>query len=223
MISKLHFDKRKQGYHGRALFSNYPAKKLEKGDRLEPSRELRDVHGLDLVRNFPLKLTFWSTSKQTRLNLRTPLFDVPGLACETAAFCSLHILELGIFGRWISTMFWFILLSNVFDLSMTDQDSLCEAGMPFLRQMYFEFWQKQIGLDPSENISLVHNLTSGMLGTKEKPRISQLRGGEVRSLVPFCNYLCKRFEHKLGRYNQERFQFLQAAGLELEQSGWGLP
>ena len=48
LISKLHFDKRKAGYHGRALFSDYPAKNLVKGDGLEPSRGLRDVHELDL-------------------------------------------------------------------------------------------------------------------------------------------------------------------------------
>ena len=219
----MRFDKRSNGYHGRALFSDYPAKNLVKGDRLEPSRELRDVHELDLVTNLPLKLTFWSTSKQTRLNRKTPLFTIPGLTCELTSFCSLHILELGLYGRWCSTMFWFILLCNVFDLETTDQETLCDAGMPFLRQMYFEFWREHRVVDPSENISEVHNLTIGMLGTKEKPRISQLRGGEVRSLVPFCNYLCKRFEHKLGRYNKERFQFLQAAGHEFEQSGWGLP
>ena len=199
--AKLHFDDRPYGYKGRALFAPYPEKGLIKGDRLEPSRSLRDVHDLEFITEFPVELTFWRTSQERRLNRANHFFNhVPGLTYLCLCLCELHILNLGVLGKYIAFCFYFVLLRNVFELHVSTQDELLSFGMLRLRDKLWAHYKREHVVDPSQNISRVHNLTVGMLGDKahrENPTMHLLRGGEIRSLLTFTVSLLKEFQHRL--------------------------
>jgi hypothetical protein len=211
--SRLQFDNRPAGFRGRALFSNFDALGLLKGDRLDPCQSLRDVHALEFETQFPLELIFWRTSVEHRLNRKCILFEmVPGLTYKSLALCSLHILNLGVLSRYIAYVFYFVLLRDVFDLGVSTQDELVTYGIKRLRDLLWDHYKEEHIADPSDNVSRVHNLTEGMLGypnNKDNPTLHMLRGGEIQSLLTFSIKLLKRFQDKLPA---REVGFLIAAG-----------
>ena len=73
----LFFDKRPQGYQGRALRNGIPALGLEAGDRLEPNESLWDIgdqfDNLDIPAGQSVRILFWRKEKQTLCTHRSPL------------------------------------------------------------------------------------------------------------------------------------------------------
>jgi len=107
---------------------------------------------------------------------------------------------LGVLGKYIAFCFYFVLLRNVFELHVSTQDELLSFGMLRLRDKLWAHYRREHVVDPSQNISRVHNLTVGMLGDKahrENPTMHLLRGGEIRSLLTFTVSLLKEFQHRL--------------------------
>jgi hypothetical protein len=98
LLSCLAYDKRTttNSSNGRALTHAIPELNLDKGDRLEPSRSLRDV-GLLATVPLPLHIIFWKLSAQTKTKHRNPLFlDDTGITMATLAIDILHTLHLGV-------------------------------------------------------------------------------------------------------------------------------
>jgi hypothetical protein len=75
LIGLLFFDKRKKGFHGRALRAPMPILGLLRGDRLEPSHLLRDVFVLEQLAP-PFDLLFWRQGCETLAKHRCPIFQV---------------------------------------------------------------------------------------------------------------------------------------------------
>ena len=61
----LKFDRKSGGGRGRVLTSSFPRLGLLKGDRLEPTENLRNVEDLEAVNEFPITLKFWMQSEET--------------------------------------------------------------------------------------------------------------------------------------------------------------
>ena len=74
LIGRLEFDKRKQGYEGRALLSDCAALGLRKGDRLEPSELCADTGSIDSRRDFPFDVLFWTWDPNSMCRHRNPIF-----------------------------------------------------------------------------------------------------------------------------------------------------
>eukprot|EP00969_Alexandrium_andersonii_P132959 5879819-Alexandrium_andersonii.AAC.1 len=91
----LHYDRRKDGAHGRALTRRLPRWGLERNDRLEPSEELRDVGDFESLA-VPTTVLFWRTRAETRTRHRNPLLPAWGYPWRTAPWtcCTLSTWDL---------------------------------------------------------------------------------------------------------------------------------
>ena len=112
--NNLIYDKGRQGVRGLVLKEDFPNMGLLKDDRVEPSWDLMDTAEV-LTRPkaaaYPLRVTLWRRSDETRSRHRNPLFDSPGrtvigLNTSSLALDVLHTIHLGIAQFCILEIFW---------------------------------------------------------------------------------------------------------------------
>ena len=93
--TRLRYDRKDKGCHGRCLVEDVPVLGLKAGDRLEPSVALPDIgRQFDNLTLFPFPVTFWRSSEQTWVYHRLPLWS------ERAGFT--HDLAMGV--DWLHTL-----------------------------------------------------------------------------------------------------------------------
>ena len=88
---------------GRALRIDFPELGLQKHDRLEPSRFLRNVALFDNLREFPAVVSFWRRSLETSSRHRSPLVN-PAIGCSITRMVQvdgMHTLSLGVYQVFI--------------------------------------------------------------------------------------------------------------------------
>ena len=97
VLEDLHYDKRRQGNHGRCLGSDFPELGLLASDRLEPSSLLPDVGRFDEIANFPTPILFWRQQRETLSRHRNPLFvaDIGITVHRSLTIGTLHAMYLG--------------------------------------------------------------------------------------------------------------------------------
>ena len=116
----LHADPSRQEM-GRTLAKDLPALGLRRGDRLEPSSELRDTSKFE-SRSLPFRCTFWRQHRDNRGRLstftlrRNPLFckELGTSPTTTLHLDSLHTVYLGIFMFYVHAVIMAMWRANVF-------------------------------------------------------------------------------------------------------------
>lgn len=195
----LRYDKRDDGSRGRALIQDYPALKLEKGDRLEPSKGLSNVANFEIIENLPQMVLFWRPSAQTWTHHRNPLFAADiGISSESLAIDTLHTLNLGIFQKFVAKVWWMLLLSDAFHVAGSlgnrhNQQELVATGTLRLRHELMTWYPQYQNENPTSTFSRLSDLVVTTLGDRDKQNI-RTKAAETRPLISFCKHLLAKFE-----------------------------
>eukprot|EP00959_Pyramimonas_sp_CCMP1952_P324241 6786210-Pyramimonas_sp.AAC.1 len=128
---------------GRALSEPIPAYGLQAGDRIEQSYDVRrpgkvliDPAALE-TQHLPFEVVFWRARFDARqrctdpVHRRNPLFDLLSLGTSPArslALDSLHLLYLGVLGRFVSAVLWRITLDNPWGCDATTQEAILDQA-----------------------------------------------------------------------------------------------
>ena len=182
--SKLRYDKAKQGIRGRVLSVDLPDLGLLAGDRLDPSEGCTDTGiGFDMHTDFPLTVTFWRRSLETKLRKRFPLFSVPGVDCTFMTIDLLHTLYLGPAQHFVIECVWSTVCANVYNVSGPNEstrDQTCLARM--LADIKRWYRENQV-----ERYSQIRNLQMPMVGTRaDHEGTAPFKAAECKALVFFC-------------------------------------
>ena len=158
-------------------------------------RYLQDVSKLKDVDTFPFRLCFWLPTP-SKFNRRAPLFSISGVSIDSVALDKLHMIDLGLICRWISSSIWEILLSDGFLTKSGNKDTLLRVGLMHLRHKMFVWYKTNRQPKKSNQRDELQNITLGMLGEEKSPNFTQVKAAEARNLVKFViSILEETFEH----------------------------
>ena len=101
-------------------------------------------------------------------------------------------------GSWyVAFVLWFVILSSPWQLEISTQDALVSVSILRVRSMLWDHYREHRKIDPSKNASGIHDLTTGMIGTRASPVMHRCGGAEIRSLLPFVLVLLSRLRDQL--------------------------
>ena len=122
----LFWDKRKQGFRGRALAQPVPELGLQMGDRLCPNPLLQDVGKFEALVP-PCDVLFWRFGNATMTHHRNPIFcAATGVTIATLALDSLHTLHLGVYKDYCMAAIWALLLADIYGMKQPNRDVLVQ-------------------------------------------------------------------------------------------------
>jgi hypothetical protein len=219
----LEYDRRKQnGFLGRRLVHHVvleSGQRLRIGDRLHPSRTLRDVADFERQAT-PFKCLFWrlDNPKTAKLLHHSPLMNIPGVGMESYAIDILHAWHLGGIPKYNGKVLWAILRSDAY--APLNQGNLYEADRIHLKllRLRSDLWLHYKSMqraDPTwrKKASQVWNLTIKMLGKEWNPVVN-CKASESRHLLDFCVGLVEAHQHHLSA---EEGRFLLLSGKAAQQ------
>ena len=156
---------------GRAIGAAWPALKLEKGDRIEPTDAVPDW-AMITEKHIP-DLLFWRPSLETVCKHRVPMFSelwtfTPEQCC---ALDVMHTWCLGIHAQFVGHAFWQFVLHNTDNLQVVSRKaSEKQAGNLALMRASLEQWyQAAQDTGSPANVSRVGELTLLSLGPRASP------------------------------------------------------
>ena len=214
LLEALRYDKRKDGSHGRALIRDVPTLGLRRLDRLEPSRELRDVGRLEAIVAFPAQLIFWRSSAQTWASHRNPLFDPAlGIGLDTLGVDTLHCLHLGVYKKLVAKVFWTLLLGDAWNVAEAaggrrNQEELVANGLLGLKAELLAWYASWETAHPGIKLNRITDLNVKVLGARDACATST-KAAETRPLVLFCAVIAERHRNAIP---VESAELPQAAG-----------
>ena len=196
----LHFDICKVA-KGCILARNVEDLGLLKGDRLDPSPELRDVGKFEET-VLPVLVIFWRAHKDNDGKLldgtlrRNPLFDreVGITPATTLMVDTLHTLYLGVYQRYVMHVIWHALDSNLWHVEAA-QSTKDELGRKHLVND-LKGWYVRNNVPQNYRIN---DITDKLIGTRKAPDL-KTKAGETGVLVRWATDLCQRHARsmKLG-------------------------
>jgi hypothetical protein len=198
--SQLRYDKRaKSGFGGRALMTDVPQYNLVKGDRLEPTSWMIDVGEFDQISVFPCIVMFWRTTSETLAKHRNPLFNEKlGInPYRTLAIDPLHDIHLGVLLRFVTHVFWCLLLADVFKTRSGNKEERLKLGVSCLRgKLMTHYARRRAELKAQGKkytTTELSQLTVKMLGTEMDPKL-RAKAAQTVGLLPFVVELLKEHE-----------------------------
>ena len=204
IVRYLRYDKRKTGARGRALTRDVLVNgvNLRSNDRLEPSKQLPDVGGLDGITNFPLEVIFWRSSDSTLSRHRNPIFD-PELGVtpkKSLVVDVLHAVFLGILLCWCRIAIWSLILCGAYGHSGANHEHIVAAVM-VIRSHLMRFYKTYERENPGETLTRLADLTPSMLGTSSDQQL-KTKGGETWGFALFIFSELKTKHCMLGAEGQ---------------------
>jgi len=211
LIAHLHFDQRRshESSMGRCLKSHLPEFGLLAGDRLEPSREVPDVHKFDAQRNYPFIAVFWRRSRETATRHRNPFLLF-------ASVCSmvpdmLHVVFLGIAQNYLGASLWVIIDANVWRFPHLTRDEFEVRSVGRLRDELMTWYaSRRRVLHRLEGTTELDDLALSMLGSSDAP-LFKAKGAETKCVLPWVISLLEKHMALLP----PRARMLHTAGTSL--------
>ena len=207
----LHYDKRKNGSHGRALLKDIPAANLCAGDRLESSENLRDAGQFETLSAFPCEVVFWRPSDSTLALFRCPLW-CPEIGIDPAtspAIDFLHSYYIGVLHVWAKHALWALLRAPIWGVGQpTEQERLLVA----LLAMKVELWEHYTRYDrehPTERCTRLADLTPKMVGIGSEMKLRT----KAKETFHVALYLLEALERNLDRLGAEGPVYLESGRL----------
>ena len=161
----LRYDKRKTGCHGRCLVSDIIVNgiQLRKGDRLEPSPNLRDVGGFEELKE-PVIVTFWRSSEESLTRHRNPIFNREiGMSPKRCLMVDLlHGFFLGVLNTWCHRVIWIMMEKGAYGDVGNEHENL-EVSVMVIRANLMKFYDETFRKNGEETLTRVSDLTKGML------------------------------------------------------------
>ena len=195
----VQYDKRKDGARGLALIAPIPELALRTGDRVEPSAALRDVSMFFELRSFPVEIVVWRQADETLTRRRNPLFDKSiGLTpSESLTEDTLHCLYLGVMHAFCKHLVWRVMMSGIWGLVGTQDESLEAAAMCFGHEL--AAWYKARSKErPTEKLTRIttHSFLK-LIGSPSDRRL-RTKGAETWGLLLFLVHVVDRDCARLG-------------------------
>ena len=176
--------------HGRVLAMDVVELGLEKGDRLDPSPECRDIGG-GFDRERPRKITMWRRSRETHSRRRNPFF-VTELGTDIVSIGGsdwLHTFSLGVLLRWLGWFVRYLIDCNVFRCSVLARTQRTKYT---LRRLTVELhqWLKHEAKQ-GRNHTQIRRIQPNMLGNYHRP-VLKLFGAQANTFLKFCGSVLRR-------------------------------
>jgi len=218
----LDYDHKKMGgYLGRRLvrpvtltLADGSEQHLRPGDRLHPTRTLRDVADFE-THPRPFQCIFWRVDdvKTARLLHHSPLMDIPGVGTQSYAIDILHTWHLGGLPRYIAMVFWIVLRSDALASDFQPwlkADDKMHLKLLRLRSSLWIHYKQMQAADPTwrTKASQVWNLTIKMLGKESNPNL-RAKASETRHLLEFAVGLLEQHQ---GALDPIMARFMLASG-----------
>ena len=187
ILGDLHYDKRRQGSHGRCVGSDIPELGLVASDRLEPSAFLDDVGRFEEIRDFPTPVLFWRQQRDTLTRHRNPLFDQElGITVHRSlSIGTLHAVYLGVMQSFCKHVVWAFLLSGAWG-GVGSQDEVIEIGLQIFGQYLSDWYSARKRSHPEEVLTHISDVTRKMVGDPSDRRL-KTKGAETWGLLLFLS------------------------------------
>ena len=199
IVDLLRFDKRASGSRGLALIRDVPELGLLAGDRLEPSRTLRNVSFLEDL-ELPATVTFWRCSEETLARHRNPLFhDSTGLTPkQNVTIDLLHTLNLGVMKVWCGIAIWLLLQGGVY-ASVGTAEERTQSGLLAMRHALMAWYKKRRAEKGAPRLTEVSDLTINMIGSPTGPTC-KTKGAETYGMLLFLVQALHLHRERLGQH-----------------------
>ena len=214
LLRILKEDRRKDGARGLAVTAAIArAPQLQQGDRLEPSQELPDVGQLSSVTSFPIRLTFWRTSREVDTRHRNPLFDEAlGITVvDTMTVDTLHCLNLGVLLVWVSVTLWLLVERRVFSAHASIDETIGTAAR-LVKAELDRFYRRYKEANPVSNLTRVQDFSRNTLGESTSGRRLRTKGAETWGVAL---YLLHKLESLSAAHQDDETRSLFRAGKAL--------
>ena len=214
LTALLVYDRRQRGSRGLALLQDYPALRLRRGDRVEPTRMLPNVDGFEKLTQFPQEVLFWRPSLETLARHRCPLFcDDTGLEPATCMTIDLlHAMYLGCMNKFCELVVWLLLCSGFWGTHGNEEEQVAisiQCMKHELLHFYAAYRQRRPRPKP---LTELRNLTKKMVGERAAPKL-KVKGAQCWVLLLFLNDFLTKHENMLA-FDAGRWA---AAGVALER------
>jgi hypothetical protein len=137
----------KKKHKGRALSQDIPELGLKQNDRLVAIPSMLDTMDFDKLSNLeecPALICFWRPTQDAKVHHRNPLLDASlGIGITSFSIDEMHCVHLGIMKVYIGTVFWRLLLANIFGLKLSTQDDLVSVGLQNIMILLAEWYPKE--------------------------------------------------------------------------------
>lgn len=191
--NKLIYDKTRQGVRGLVLKQAIPEMGVNKDDRVEPSWDLMDtgeVLTCPKDTKYPITITLWRRSDETRSRHRNPLFDAPGrnqigISTSSLALDVLHTIHLGIAQFCILEILWRAFDADVFETNIISKEDRLGAHCQMLEAQLFKWYKQRSTKYPEEKLTHLKTLKQTMLGTGPSSTL-KTKAAESFGLLLFC-------------------------------------
>lgn len=161
---------------------------LLRGDRVEPSGDLRDIGQLRLATP-PLQATFWRRSCETAARHRNPLFATPDmLSVEAFVVDELHTMHLGVYKYFVGVVFGRLVASDIYQLPAMNPESRRVTTVARLRSDLMAWYAARRRSHPGEPVYALQDLSPTMIAGD----IVRAKAAETGSLVPFAVEMAKK-------------------------------
>ena len=184
--------------YSRRLLHDLPDLGLQKGDRLEPSPDLRNIAYFE-SRNLNFTATFWRIHRDRRGRLadrvhhRNPLFcNEIGITPQSSMQVDLlHTVYLGVLQRYVQGVMWGAIDSNIWGVD-GNRSAVIEQTISSL-EVDIKRWYIRSVIPTS---SRVNHIKTSMLGTDAKREL-KLKAAETGTLVPWAVDFSTRYRNAL--------------------------
>ena len=192
--SRLLYDVKDKGAHGRYVIEDIPGTLLKKGDRLEPSASIPDVGaGFDDISIFPHMATCWRVRNQTWVYHRNPLWsDRNGFTHDNVmAVDWLHTISLGVSQFFIMFVIHQLFSVDAWETKEGSEEARIARSIDRIRAELSLHYGEQTG-----NITEITDLSTNAFGTAYSPSCS-FKAGETNHFMPYLHKLIVQHGDKL--------------------------
>ena len=197
LVGIIAYDKRKDGAQGLALTRHYPALNLLQDDRLDPFPDFPDVGRFFELTDFPVRLVWWRSSRNTITTRRSPLFNERIGLTPTLVLCIdlLHTLFLGPMQRWGHKVVWLLLDSRLWGAVEKAAEERHRVSMLGLRVEIRRFFKEE--RSRRKTFTQTTGLTLKMFGASDAFKY-RLKAMESFTMVRFLVQLLERHPGVVG-------------------------
>jgi hypothetical protein len=176
--------------------ADYAELGLLQGDRLEPSKALRDVGSFE-TQVVPFEVTFWRPQNETACKHRCSLFAICGVSVETLAIDALHTLNLGVYKSFCQAAIWQCIEADVWKIGTPNAEVLLSLSCGRLKQDLLAWYRRQRRDAPHVPLYEISDFTPSMVGTHAHKCLAT-KAAETGTLVHFCRDLVAEHRARLG-------------------------
>ena len=147
---------------------------------------------------FPIIVTFWRRSNETRVRHRCPLFDTAlGITLVTIAIDSLHCMNLGVCKEYCMHLIWELILVNAFGVEYHGLMELVELSCMVIKSLLLSWYGRNV----DDSFTKVQDFSAAMIGRRNS-RCLNTKAAETKGVLFFLvDYLQEHAANLVYRHD----------------------